>query len=133
MFVIQYVLWGLTSDHRPFHLAPDIMATKFQDGNSQDLQSIQQDKWMFPVTQRVAYLQVPIHPDLNCFKFVCQGVVDQLKALCFGIITAPVSVITVLISPVSTFSGICMTGSACSLSFTGVNWLRDKVLNFVRN
>ena len=65
------------------------------------LMSVRQGDWMASIDLRLAYLQVPVHPESRRFlRFVAHGRPYQFKALCFGLSTAP-QVFTRVMAPVS--------------------------------
>ena len=64
---------------------------------------VRQGDWMVSLDLRDAYLQVPAHPDSREFlRFMAFGRIFQIKALCFGLSTAP-QVFTRVMAPVSAF------------------------------
>ena len=65
------------------------------------LLSVCQGDWMASIDLKEAYLQVPVHPESRPFlRFVTNGQVYQLTALCFGLSTAP-QVFSRVMAPVS--------------------------------
>ena len=65
------------------------------------LLSICPGDWMASIDLREVYLQVLVHPESRPFlRFVSNGRTYQLKALCFGLSTAP-QVFTWVMAPVS--------------------------------
>ena len=65
--------------------------------------SVKRGDWMVSLDLQDAYLQVPVHPDRRKFlRFMACGRVFQLKALCFGLSTAPQVFLRVM-APVSAF------------------------------
>ena len=84
------------------HLSRFVQLTSFKmETNQSVLHAAWRDDWMFSIDLKDAYLQLPIHPDCRRYlRFVADGQVHQLEALCFGLSTAP-QVFTRVMVPVS--------------------------------
>ena len=79
-----------------------VLQTRFKMETSQSvLRAVRRDDWMVSIDLKVAYLQVPVHPESRKFlQFVAFGKVYQFKILCFGLSMAPQVFIRVM-APVS--------------------------------
>ena len=93
--------WKLIIDLSTLNLFVDVSHFRMETIQSV-LLSVRQGDWMASIDLKEAYLQVPVHPDSCRFlRFVLQGNVYQLSALCFGLSTAP-QVFSRVMAPVST-------------------------------
>ena len=68
-----------------------VTVTKFQvETVASEVGSIRKGDWMFLIDLKDAHLQIPVHPESWPFLCFCLGgQVFQLRALCFGLSTAP--------------------------------------------
>ena len=101
-----FVVWQTSGSWRPVidlsHLIRFVDVSHFQMETIQSvLLSVRQGDWMASIDLKEAYLQVPVHPASRHFlRFMFRGTVYQVKALCFGLSTAP-QVFTRVMAPVS--------------------------------
>ena len=120
------------------HLNRFVQLKRFKMETSQPvLRAVRREDWMFSINLKDAYLQVPIHPDSCCYLwFVADSQVHHVKALCFGLSTAP-QVFTRVMAPVSVIlhdMGILIlryldNWLVFASSRGEVLWARDKVLD----
>ena len=101
-----FVVWKPSGSWRPVidlsHLNCFVDVSPFQMETIQSvLLSVCQGDWMASIDLKEAYLQVKVPPASSHFlRFLFQDTVYQLKALCFGLSTAP-QVFTRVMAPVS--------------------------------
>ena len=90
-----FVVWKAMGSWRPVidisHLKRFVQQTLFKMETKQlVLRAVWRGEWMISIDLKDAYFQVPVHPDSRHFLwFVADGQVYQIKALCFGLSTAP--------------------------------------------
>ena len=101
-----FIVWKAMGSWRPVidpsHLNRFVMQTLFKmETNQSVLRAVRRGDWMVSIDLKDAYLQIPVHPDSRRFlQFVAFGKTYQVKALCFGLFTAP-QVFTRVMAPVS--------------------------------